>query len=411
MGRQSDRGGWVLASGHMHQPLSAAVVLALLAMGCPRVAPPGTGLDDVQGEGEGDGGETDEQCTSTAQLALFERRIEPLVSGQVPSSCQQCHLAGVSLASYVQDTPCSTMACLVESGEVDLANPNNSAILARILNARPDSALITAEVIQQEHDGFLEWITWSASCQDDVCGVIDNPCNVGGGSGPPPDVFSPLGACDEAQLVASFDRKVFAERGRCNSCHAVYGAARDDTPDNGTAPLWIFGASNTPEANDARNTMYNLIGLRALNVDDPLQSRLLLKPLNIETHLGGKKFEDTDDATYVSFLSWIEEYAVCLRPGEGEDAQDPVVALVHPGADDGPRPAGQAIPWIGSANDPQDGALSGAALVWTSDQLATPFGEGENFNQELPAGAHLVTLTATDVDGNTGVATVRVVVQ
>ncbi|MDP2343794.1 MAG: hypothetical protein Q8O67_22740 [Deltaproteobacteria bacterium] len=393
----------------MNQRLFVLLPLALL--GC--TAPISEGEGETAGEGEG------EACTTTEQLEIFERRIEPLVSGTVPSSCQQCHLEGVSLGSYVQDTPCQTMACLVESGEVDLANPNNSPILARILNATPDSALITADVIQQEHDGFLEWITWSSTCQDDVCGEIANPCNAGGGSGPPPDVLSPLGGCDEAQLVSLFDQKVFADRGRCNSCHAVYGEARDDNEDNGTAPLWIFGASNTPAANDARNTMYNVIGLQSLNVDDPAQSRLLLKPLNIETHLGGKKFEDTNDASYQSFLSWIEDYAECIGPqggegegeGEGEGPQAPIVNLSHPGAADGPRPAGQPIPWIGDATDPQDGVLSGASLVWTSDQLAAPFGTGTVFDLELPLGTHLVTLTATDGDGNTGTDTVTVVVQ
>lgn len=276
-----------------------------------------------EGEGEGneepvdggfvpgpDGGVIPAECSSTEQLALYERRIEPLVSGDVPNSCAQCHFEGVSLASYVQDTPCQTMACLIESGEVDLANPEGSAILARILNAEPDSALITDEVIQAEHDGFLEWIEWSAICQDGVCGEIENPCNAGGGSPPPPDVLSPLGGCDETALVASFNQKVFAERGRCNSCHSIYGQGRIDDPEaNGDAPLWIDGASNNPDSDDARNTMYNVIGRGLLNAADPPASLLVLKPQNLpeEPHGGGAKFENTSDATYLSFLSWIRD--------------------------------------------------------------------------------------------------------
>jgi hypothetical protein len=53
------------------------------------------------------------------------------------------------------------------------------------------------------------------------------------------------------------------------------------------------------------------------------------------------------------------------------------------------------------ASDPEDGTLTGAALVWTSS-LSGPIGTGEMFNAPLTAGLHTVTLTVTDSDGNTG---------
>ena len=62
------------------------------------------------------------------------------------------------------------------------------------------------------------------------------------------------------------------------------------------------------------------------------------------------------------------------------------------------------IPFVGLANDPQDGKVPADKLIWTSD-LEGPIGVGENFNAPLTmVGKHTVTLTATDIDGNEGKA-------
>jgi hypothetical protein len=124
---------------------------------------------------------------------------------------------------------------------------------------------------------------------------------------------------------------------------------------------------------------------------------------------------------YIDYLAWIGEYVACNPAstgegkgegeGEGEGPQSPIARINHPGANDGPRPSGVAIPFIGAADDAQDGALTGSSLVWTSDLLASPFGTGETFDAVLPDGLNTVTLTATDSDGNTGTATIQVLVQ
>lgn len=186
----------------------------LLAAACSSQAPSGQDAPRAHGEGEGETGEGEGEgedisdagpgedagfivtdagvevpasCSSTDALAVYERRVEPFVSGELPNTCAQCHFEGVSLANYVQDTPCGTMACLIADGEVLLGDPAQSPLLARILNAQPDSSLVTQEVIQAEHDGFLEWIEWNAICFDGICGVIEDPCNTGTGSAPPPE--------------------------------------------------------------------------------------------------------------------------------------------------------------------------------------------------------------------------------
>ena len=94
----------------------------------------------------------------------------------------------------------------------------------------------------------------------------------------------------------------------------------------------------------------------------------------------------------------------------GADAQNPVATINHPGNGER-RMTGEDIPFIGLATDPQDGALTGAALVWTSDQLQDPIGTGTTFNAALPAGTHLITLTAEDSDMNSGTDAITLIVE
>ena len=85
--------------------------------------------------------------------------------------------------------------------------------------------------------------------------------------------------------------------------------------------------------------------------------------------------------------------------GSGMIGQAPSAKINHPG-DMEMRAANVAIPFVGVATDPEDGALSGASLVWTSN-LTGLIGTGANFSAPLTAGTHVVTLTVTDSNKNT----------
>ena len=66
--------------------------------------------------------------------------------------------------------------------------------------------------------------------------------------------------------------------------------------------------------------------------------------------------------------------------------------------------------FAGSAADPEDGALTGASLVWTSSRDGA-IGTGTSFaKNNLSVGTHTITLTATDSQGATGTATVSITV-
>ena len=72
---------------------------------------------------------------------------------------------------------------------------------------------------------------------------------------------------------------------------------------------------------------------------------------------------------------------------------------------------GAPVPLAGSAIDPQDGPLGGAALAWSSS-IDGALGTGSALEVTLPStGVHTITLTATDADGNTGDAAVSVLVE
>jgi hypothetical protein len=70
----------------------------------------------------------------------------------------------------------------------------------------------------------------------------------------------------------------------------------------------------------------------------------------------------------------------------------------------------QAVTLNGSAYDPEDGTLDGAALTWSSD-VAGELGSGASLNTTLLAtGEHVITLTATDSDGLSSKTEVKVTI-
>jgi hypothetical protein len=89
--------------------------------------------------------------------------------------------------------------------------------------------------------------------------------------------------------------------------------------------------------------------------------------------------------------------------------QAPTAAITAPGAGSS-FVQGTVIAFSGTGTDPEDGALGGASLVWTSSIDGT-VGTGASLSKStLSAGTHAITLTATDSKGAASTATLSITV-
>jgi hypothetical protein len=297
------------------------------------------------------GSERVELCSDRSALDLYEVRIAPLLSPSRPSSCTGCHLAGTQLNAFIRDSPCETMACLVEDGLVDLESPSESTFLTWILrgNEVAESSFITQETVQAEYDGFLAWIEHSATCGTLECGAHWGVCSgrrvfvdrdagmdadsldSGAGRDLSTSVLDvsdtgPAEICDgdmcvdvsgldgydcrPESIVLAYHENPNTYHSRCVHCHAEEGSlsAIGDPP----PPHWL---ADEKTLEGAAITVENLFEGDYLDLEDPEESLILLKPLAEAKggvhHGGGTKFARRTDRLYVALLRWINYVAIC----------------------------------------------------------------------------------------------------
>lgn len=258
------------------------------------------------------------ECNAAA-TDVYRQRIEPVLTSDQPASCNQCHLSGVDLGLFVRDTPCETMACLVERDLVDLDAPEESTILSWIERASPDSELITEQVIQAEYDAFAAWIEQVASCgacADTKCGEKTKLgfCEVEAEPGEPYSSERDPGGCDPKTLEQVFLETIYVTRGRCYPCH-FEGVA--NPPED--AIQWLVEQDNCSASSLA--SLNNAVENGLIDTEDPLSSLLLLKPLARNDggvlHGGHSKITKENDPAYTNFTYFLERYAGCAEAGGG----------------------------------------------------------------------------------------------
>jgi hypothetical protein len=84
--------------------------------------------------------------------------------------------------------------------------------------------------------------------------------------------------------------------------------------------------------------------------------------------------------------------------------QPPTATITAP-ANNASFPQGTSVSFAGTGQDPEDGALTGGSLVWTSS-INGQIGTGTSFStSSLSVGTHTITLTAKDAQNATGTAT------
>lgn len=287
---------------------------ALLVAACSGVPGAASGTSGAT-TGATTGTTTTDAASTTAPVdceggpdALFARRIAPLLATDRPKTCNTCHLSGIDLAMFVQDSPCQTMACLDWRGLVDLDDPPASVVLQWIARADPASPLIGQAVIDEEYAAFLAWIEATAACG--LCWSGESPCGEATATRCEDDEEAPPyvdpGDCSPVTREALFRHKVYAWRDRCSPCHF------DDTTID--APKWI---ATGPCELGSLQTMRNVLDRGLVDLSAPADSLLLLKPLAESAggvmHGGHDKFANQDDPAYVDFLAWIERESACSQ--------------------------------------------------------------------------------------------------
>lgn len=240
-----------------------------------------------------------------AAMKVFEQRILPIFKSDQPSSCVQCHLAGVDLKDYIRPSSDETFRSLRDQGLVNVAKPDQSKIL-KLINMsdrdNPGANLLQAKTRDTEMVAFTEWL--KACCRDPK--LRDAPKLATSELAKParPDEVIRFARTD--RLLESFEQNIWGQRHRCMGCH-VEGSEQNRklVEKNGDQVSWM--------KKSAAETMTYLIRTKHLvDVEQPEKSLLLLKPLKEVEHGGGKKFLK-GDLGYKGFRTWLEDYAKVVR--------------------------------------------------------------------------------------------------
>lgn len=243
---------------------------------------------------------------------VFEKRIVPIFKSPNPSSCVQCHLAGVDLKDYILPDAEKTFRSLRDQGLIDLDAPEKSKII-HLIDMGGDAGkgpnAVNAKLRKAEREAFVAWV---AACAADPALRAAPKLDAADLAKPArPDAV--IRHARKDRVLASFERNVWAWRFRCMNCHTE-GTPQNDkyVKEYGGRVAWVKKAG-------AEATLDYLIASKLIDVEKPEQSLLLRKPLG-EKHEGGTKFVVGDDA-YKGFRAWIEDVAA-VRKGKYAAAAD-----------------------------------------------------------------------------------------
>ena len=318
---------------------------------------------------------------------IFEKRILPIFKSPQPSSCVECHLAGVDLKNYILPSNEKTFLSLRDQGMIDLNKPDDSRILRLIsMSENKGAALITEKLRKSELEAFTEWIK---ACAADSK-LRDAPKLAASELAQPKRPNEVIRHDRADSVLASFERNIWSQRFRCTACHAPDGAENAKlAKENGEEMTWI-------RREGVEATMKFLLAGKLVVPKAPEKSLLLLKPLNQVKHGGGQKML-VGDLTYKAFRTWLEDYSkvVSDQYAKASDLPKEVAA---------PAAFGSEI-WLKLTNTPPAWgdkllqvtlyAWDAQKKAWESDPIANSdrkvFGKGKLWQHSLtllaPAGS------------------------
>jgi hypothetical protein len=237
---------------------------------------------------------------------IFAQRILPIFNSPNPSSCVECHLAGVDLKNYIRPSHRETFLSLRDQGLVDLAAPRASKIL-RLISMEPEKSdarnLIQATARQQEIEAFTSWL--EASARDPK--LRDAPKLAAAALAKPARPAEVIRHARTDRLLQSFEDTIWAQRFRCSGCH-LPGSSQNAK----LAAKHGEEVVNWMQSDGAEATMRYLIEFDLINPQQPERSLVLRKPLGEVEHGGGKKMV-RGDLGYKAWRSWIDDYAKTVK--------------------------------------------------------------------------------------------------
>jgi len=244
---------------------------------------------------------------------IFEQRIVPIFKSPNPSSCVQCHLAGVDLKDYILPDAERTFRSLRDQKLINLEKPEKSKIIKLIEMGKADAKAtnaVSAKLRKLERDAFLAWITACAADPKLKEAEKLDPKELAK-PGRPVDV---IWHARKDRVLESFEKNVWAWRFRCMNCHTEgTPQAEKLVKEHGARVAWV-------KKGGAAETLDYLLATKLIDAENPEKSLLLTKPLGDVKHGGGIKFVVGDEA-YKGFRSWIEDVAA-IRTNKYKTAKD-----------------------------------------------------------------------------------------
>ena len=230
---------------------------------------------------------------------VFEKRIMPIFKSSNPSSCVQCHLAGVDLKNYILPDAEKTFRSLRDQKLIDLDNPEKSKIVVLIdmggtIEGTP---AVSAKLRKAEREAFLDWIR---ACAADPKLRATTTLDAAELAAPPRPV-EVIRHARKDRVLESFEANVWLWRFRCMNCHTE-GTPQTEkyVKEYGDRVAWVKKAG-------AQATMDYLIESKLIDLANPEKSLLLRKSLG-DQHKGGVKFA-VGDMGYQGFRTWLDDVA------------------------------------------------------------------------------------------------------
>ncbi|MEX0702499.1 MAG: formylglycine-generating enzyme family protein [Planctomycetales bacterium] len=269
---------------------------------------------------------------------IFERRIMPIFASENPSSCTQCHLAGVDLKDYILPSHEKTFLSLRDRGLIDLDAPDDSKIL-KLIRMAPEqpaedsgAALIHEKVRRQELEAFAAWIK-AATADPRLRAAPALSAEETAGPARPDEVIRHARV---DRLLESFEKHIWSQRQRCLACHMPGQEANPKHHELNAKHAGRHGEDvmNWMKPEGAEATMRHLMASGLIDTERPDRSLLRTKPLEDGvTHGGGKKMKP-GDAGDRGFRAWLEDYAAVVND-QYKTAEDlPPAKVVDAGGPD-----------------------------------------------------------------------------